>query len=83
MYLISDQLVKVRSLGIKLVQSLLLYGSLQLRYEKFCKYTQLIFLDFLLISNVFIRIDEYTNKILFKSAHEVGVLCLSICLISS
>ena len=40
-------------------------------------------LSFSFISIVFIKIHEYTNKILFISYHKVRVECLTIMLISS
>ena len=35
-----------------------------------------------LVSSVFIKVHEYSNKFVFISAHKVRVLCCSITLIS-
>ena len=48
------------------IQSFEVFDKLKLRYE-FCRYTPIIFLLFILISNAFINIHVYDNKIIFVS----------------
>ena len=54
-----------------------------MRYESVGKYYSLIFPQFFFIYNGFIKIHEYSNKIVFISVHKVRELGLSLTLRSN
>ena len=53
-------------------------GKLVAELYQFCRYTPVIFLEFSLISNVFIDIDGYENKLICIFNQYVKGQCLSI-----
>ena len=50
-----------------------IFASISLEFSTICS----------LVSNVFIKINDYSNTFVFIPAHKVRVLCSSITLISS
>ena len=59
----------LRIMLFDMAPSLLLLGNWKPRYESLCSYTPLIFLYFLLISHVFIKIHENLNLMCYELDH--------------